>query len=95
MFVTFVVHVHIWCEQIDGWRPNISVNTTVIPKLNTVQRLGLAQCRVSADIIIQTNKCTQFFKNYNNNIIKLRLLHVSALTGPSSGSTQLYKAAVL
>jgi len=94
MFMTFVAHVHIWCEQIDGWRANISVNTTVICKRNTIQGLGLAQCGVSVDITIQTNKCTHFIKNYNN-IIKLRLLHVSSLTRSSTGRIQLYKTAVL
>jgi len=61
MFVTFVTHVHIWCEQIDSQRSNMSVNLTFISKRNTVKGLGLAKCRVSVDITVQTNKCTHSF----------------------------------
>jgi hypothetical protein len=34
--------------------------------------------------IIQTNKCTQFYQNYNN-IKKNQILHVMGLVGPTSG----------
>ena len=40
-----------------------------------------------------TNKCTHFIKITKNVLIR-KLLHVSALTGPSSGSAQLYKSVV-
>jgi len=40
------------------------------------------------------NKCISFVRITKNALIS-KLLHVSVLTGPSSGSTQLYKAGVL
>jgi len=39
--------------------------------------------------MIQTNECTQFHSS--NTTTTQQLLHVSGLTGPSSGSTQFYK----
>lgn len=39
-------------------------------------------------ITIRTKECTQFYCSHNN-IIKHQLLHVTGITGPASGSTQL------